>query len=240
MQRSYHKVFSPALEREMELLVFGHAGSPVLVFPTSGGRFYEFEDCGMIAALAPKIDTGALRLYCLDALDHESWYNRRITPPERIRRHMQFEQYVVEEVVPFVRKSSGGQDLNKGLTALGCSLGGYHALNLALRHPEVFTGMISLSGAFDLSFFLDRYCDENCYLHLPTYYLPNLTDPLFLGRLRQNRLVLATGWDDQCLEQNRQMAHLLTEKQIPHQFHVWEAENTHDWPTWQRMGAEYL
>jgi esterase/lipase superfamily enzyme len=52
MVREYHKWHSPRLSRQMELLVFGHAGLPVVVFPTSGGRFYEFEDRGMIAALS--------------------------------------------------------------------------------------------------------------------------------------------------------------------------------------------
>src|ERR1700719_596773 len=55
MNREYHKWYSPRLGRDMELLVFGHAGLPVLVFPTSGGRFYEFEDRGMVGALGGKI-----------------------------------------------------------------------------------------------------------------------------------------------------------------------------------------
>ena len=69
----------------MELLVFGHAGMPVLVFPTSGGRFFEFEDRGMVAALAGRIDAGELQLFCVDSVDRESWYNRadRSQPPRR-------------------------------------------------------------------------------------------------------------------------------------------------------------
>jgi len=236
MHRSYHKWFSGSLQREMELLVFGHAGRPVLVFPTSGGRFYEFEDNGMVAALAGKIDAGQLQLFCVDSVNAESWYNVHIAPCRRILRHMQYERYLLNEVLPFCRERNS----DSRLLALGCSFGGYHAVNIALRRPEIFSGFVSLSGAFDLSSFLDGYCDEDCYLNLPTYYLPNLTDRWFLDRFSANSFVLATGWDDQCLAQNQNLDRILTEKGIPHRFDVWDGENTHDWPTWQRMVEQYL
>jgi len=236
MVREYHKWRSERLGREMELLVFGHAGLPVLDFPTSGGRFYEFEDHGMIAALAERIEAGEAQVFCVDSVDRESWYNRQIPPRGRIERHMQYEEYLLREVAPLIRL----KNRDERLMAMGCSLGGYHAVNIALRHPQVFSGFLSLSGAFDLSPFLDGYCDEDCYLHLPTHCLPNLTDPRYLERFRQCRYVLCSGVDDHCLAENRRMDRILTEKAIPHALHVWEAHNAHDWPTWQRMAAEYL
>jgi esterase/lipase superfamily enzyme len=241
MVREYLKHYSRRLGREMEVLAFGHGGLPVMVFPTSGGRFYEFEDRGMIAALADKIDAGQMRLYCVDSVDLESWYNQHVSPRQRIARHLQYEEYLLHEMVPLIRQRAGetGSDF-PGLAALGCSLGGFHAANIAFRHPEIFTGMVSLSGAFDLSSFLDGYQDLDCYYNLPTYYLPNLSDPWFLERFRRNRFVLATGWDDHCLGQNRKLSRILHEIDLPHQLHVWDAPNSHDWPTWQRMVVEYL
>jgi esterase/lipase superfamily enzyme len=236
MQREYRKAYSQCLNREMELLVFGHGGAPVLAFPTSAGRFYELEDHGMVAALETKISAGQFQLFCVDSVDAESWYNRRISPRARIARHIQFEDYLLRELAPQMTERSGSE----GITAFGCSFGGYHAANIALRHPDLFTAMVSLSGAFDLAHFLDGYTGQDSYFHLPTYYLPNLTDPWFLGRLRRNRIVLATGQDDQCRLQNEQLNHILNEKEIPHQLHVWEAENSHDWPTWRGMAGEYL
>jgi esterase/lipase superfamily enzyme len=236
MVREYHKWYSTRLGREMELLVFGHAGLPVVVFPTSGGRFYEFEDRGMIAALSAKIDSGQLQLYCVDSVDMESWYNKQVSPRGRIARHMQYEDYLIHEVVPFIRDKNQDQRL----VALGCSFGGYHAVNIALRHPDVFTGLLSISGAFDLSNFLDGYCDRDCYLNLPTYYLPNLSDPWFFDYYRRNTYVLATGWDDHCLGQNQNLDQILSGKGIPHQLYVWDSYNSHDWPTWERMVREYL
>lgn len=241
MERTYRKQWSQRLGREMELLEFGHAGRPVVVFPTSGGRFYEFEDRGMVAVLADRIEAGAVRLWCVDSINGESWYNRMLTPRERVLRQVAYEKYVLEEVVPLMGAGSGGAGEGAARpAALGCSFGGYQAVNLALRHPDVFGEAVSLSGAFDLRGFLDGYYDEECYFNLPLDYLPNLTDPWYLERYRRNRTILATGWDDQCLKQNQELDRILREKGIPHEFAVWEGENTHDWPTWGRMVREYL
>lgn len=236
MNREYQKWLSERLGREMELLIFGSAGPPVLVFPTSGGRHYEFEDRGMVAAVAEKIEAGQLQIFCVDSVDRESWFNLQIPPRLRIARHMQYEEYSLKEVVPFIRQKSD----HARLIAAGCSFGGYHAANIALRHPDVFSGFLSLSGTFDLSIFLDGYYDDNCYFHLPTHYLPNLNDPWFLDRYSGSSYVLATGWDDHCLAQNQQLDRILKEKAIPHQLYVWDTENSHDWPTWQRMLQHYL
>jgi len=236
VNREYHKWFSSRLGREMELLVFGHAGLPVLDFPTSGGRFFEFEDRGMIAALAGRIDAGQLQIISVDSVDMESWYNRQAPPRWRIARHIQYENYLLEEVVPFIR----ARNSDPHLVALGCSFGGYHAANIAFRHPDIFTGMLSMSGAFDLSNFLDGYYDQDVYFNLPTHYLPNLSDPWFFDRYNRNTYVLATGWDDQCLGQNQNLDRILSSKGIPHQLYVWDSYNAHDWPTWQRMMQQYL
>ncbi len=236
MVREYRKGYSSRLGKEMELLVFGHAGLPVVVFPTSGGRFFEFEDHGMIAALAPRIDAGQLQLYCLDSVDLESWYNQRVAPRRRIVRHMQYEQYVLDEVLPLIRQKNP----DPRRMTLGCSFGGYHAVNIALRHPDVFTGLLSLSGAFDLTGFLHGYYDEDCYYNLPTHYLPNLTDPWYLDRFRRSNYILATGWDDHCLAQNQTLDSILSAAHIPHRLFIWDAAKSHDWSTWERMVREYL
>jgi esterase/lipase superfamily enzyme len=236
MNREYHKWYSSRLEREMELLVFGHAGLPVLAFSTSGGRFYQFEDCGMIGAVQDRIEAGQLQFFCVDSVDMESWYNRSVPPRWRIARHMQYEDYLIREVVPLVRETIR----DRQILSLGCSFGGYHATNIALRHPDIFTGVLSISGTFDVSNFLDGYYDQDCYFHLPTHYLPNLTDPWYLDRYRGNRYIFGTGWDDHCLSQNQKLDRILSAKGIPHKLYTWETQNSHDWPMWRGMMREYL
>jgi esterase/lipase superfamily enzyme len=236
MNREYHKWHSWRLGREMEMLVFGYAGLPVLVFPTSCGRFFEFEGNGMVEAVRGEVEAGRLQFFCVDSVDAESWYNRSVGPRWRIARHVQYQEYILNEVVPLIR----GKNQNPKLASLGCSFGGYHAANIALRHPDIFTGFLALSGAFDLSNFLGGYHDSDCYFNQPIQYLHNMTDPWFFEHYRRNQYVLAAGDWDICLGQTERMASLMRWKEIPVTFDVWGERQEHDWPLWKRMIQRYL
>lgn len=236
MKRDYHRWFSPSLGRDMELLVFGHAGLPAVVFPSSCGRFYQFEEFGMVEAVRERIEGGHLQLFCLDSVDGESWYNRRVAPRWRVARHMQYQSYVADEVCPLVRQ--GNQ--SPFLAAVGCSFGGFHAASMAFRRPDLFTGFLSMSGIFDPSSFLSGYYDEDCYFSSPTHYLPNAADDWRLDLYRSSTYVLATGVHDQCWDANERMAAVLRGRGIPHQLDVWGDSTGHDWPWWQRMARAYL
>jgi esterase/lipase superfamily enzyme len=238
MKREHHKWFSKVLGREMELLTFGHDGLPVIVFPTSQGRFYEFEDRGMVGAMAEGLEGGRVQLFCVDSVDGESWYNRGVPPRWRIARQVQYEQYVLREVVPFLRERNG----RPHLATLGCSFGGYHAVNMALRHPYVFTGCLAMSGAYDMKKlgFLNGYYDDDVYFNLPMDYLPNLSDEWLLGQMRRNTYVLATGVHDQCWNDNERLAAVMRARGIPVRLDVWGENAGHDWPWWQRMVQAYL
>jgi esterase/lipase superfamily enzyme len=236
MNREYHKWYSWRLGRDMEMLVFGHDGLPAVVFPTSQGRFFEFEDRGMVGAVAHQIEAGRLQLFCVDSVDSESWYNRNVGPRWRIARHMQYEDYVMHEVLPLVRQ----KNQNPLLGAIGCSFGGFHAANISLRHPDIFTGFLSMSGAFNMSSFLGGYHDQDCYFNQPLQYLSNMSDGWYLDRYRRNQYVLATGVHDQCWNANEQLAGIMRAKGIPVRLDVWGDNTGHDWPWWHHMIRTYL
>jgi esterase/lipase superfamily enzyme len=220
----------------MEMLIFGHAGFPALVFPNSCGRFFEFEDRGMVHSIHDKIKHGNLQLFCVDSVDSESWYNGHVSPRSRIARHLLYEQYILQEVLPFIRKGNKVPNL----ATIGCSLGGYHAANIAFRHPDIFHSVLTLGGAFDPSCFLNGYFDEDLYFHLPTHYLPNLTDSRYLDQYRHNTYVFVTGDEDICRTHNEQLHQILRSKNIPSRLDVWGDHTGHDWPWWQRMLQTYL
>jgi esterase/lipase superfamily enzyme len=238
MKREYHKWYSERLGRDMELLVFGHDGLPAVVFPTSQGRYFEFEDRGMVDAMRDKLEGGRLQLFCVDSVDAESWYNRGVPPRWRIARHLQYESYVMEEVLPLIRQRNG----RPHLATVGCSFGGYHAVNIALRYPDRFSGFLSMGGAFDLPSlgFLNGYHDNDVYMSQPTQYLPNMHDWWYLDHYRRNTYVLATGVHDQCWNDNEQLARILRDKGVPVVLDVWGDNTGHDWPWWQRMAQKYL
>ena len=236
MRREYVKWHSPSLHREMELLAFGERGFPVVVFPTSGGRFFEYEDRGIVEAVRPKIERGELQLVCVDTVDRESWYNDRAQPADRLHRQNAYDAYFTREVAPFVRDRTSWPQMG----ATGCSLGGYHAINFALRHPDLVTYAVSMSGAYDIpKRFLNGFYNEDAYFHSPLDYLPNLGDGDLLGRMRRNFHVLAAGNGDPLFDQNVKLAHELGRKGIPHSLDVWEGFG-HDWPWWHQMAEKFL
>ena len=220
----------------MELIVIGHGGPAVLVFPTSMGRFFEYEDRGMVNAAAGPIEAGNLTLFCVDSVDSESWYNRAIHPRSRVQRHLQYERYILDEVLPLMHHLRGRARI--GVT--GCSFGGYHAANLAFKHPEVAGRLVSMSGAFDIRQFLDGYFDDNAYFSCPQDYLPALNDPRYLDAYRAMDIVLAAGEQDICLEENVRLSGALTAKGVPHTLDIWSDGARHDWPWWQKMAAKFF
>ena len=252
MKREYHKWYSPSLQRDMELLIFGHAGVPVLVFPSSMGRFFEYEDRGMINATAYQYEQGGIQAFCADSVDAESWYNKAAHPADRVRRHMAYESYIVNELVPLIRRLNPASGITAsgitasgitttGITTTGCSFGGYHAMNLALKRPDVFDRCVAMSGAFDMRPFLDDYYDDNCYFNNPADYLAELGESWYTEYYRDgNRFLMAAGEWDICLGENERLAGIMDAGNIPHRLDIWGDHATHDWPLWQRMAQAYF
>ncbi len=133
----------------------------------------------MIHAIWQKIDSGQLQVFCVDSVDSESWYNRSIHPHDRVRRSIALRRLSCStKLLPLIRNLNG----NGQIATTGCSLGGYYALNFALRHPDLTSACISMSGAFDMKPFMDGYYDNDFYFNNPVDYVPNMNDPWFLDR----------------------------------------------------------
>src|SRR5438105_1589462 len=213
----------------MELLTFGHAGHPMIWFPTSKGRFYQNEDFGLVGAVEDWIDQGRLQICCVDSVDDESFYATDRPPADRIRRHDQYDRYVYSEVVPFLRAKGSTQ---ARIGTLGASFGAYHAVNFGLRHPDVCDKAIGFSGKYDIHSFLDGYWDETCYFHCPTANIPNM-DGEWVGKLSRIGWVIATGEHDTLVQKNRDFSALLGAKGIPNYLEIWPGVFGHDWPWWR-------
>lgn len=220
----------------MELLHFGHAGRVWIVFPTSYGRFFEAEDRGIPESLREPIAAGRMQLLCVDGFNKQTWYNRRMKPPNRVKRHQLYETYLLNEVLPLAKHLGASEQV--GLT--GFSMGGYHALNLALRHPRRFSDCVTLGGATQIRRFLGKAFDAGAYYHNPPDFLPGLQDREYLDPIRRIRWTFAVGERDGLLAENRRMARLFAEKAIPHELDVWGEQAGHDWPYWSRMAAKHL
>ncbi|HEY4301202.1 MAG TPA: alpha/beta fold hydrolase [Candidatus Didemnitutus sp.] len=234
MNEQYVRWYTPHLSRDFEMLVFGHGGVPVILFPTSLGRYYQNKDFGLVGSVAHLVDAGRIRIYCPDGIDEQSWYNKSIHPTDRVRTHQAYERVILHDVAPRARHETG----QARLAVAGASFGGYHAMNFALRHPDIAAYCISLGGSFDIRSFLDGFYNEDAYFNNPVDYLPNLQDPWFLDRIRRMGIVLGTGDRDLCRDRNHHLSGLLNARGIPH-FLDDRPNCGHDWNYWCDMFPHY-
>lgn len=235
MHREYHVWHSPSLNRRMELSVFGHAGARVIVFPTSQGRYFEWEDRGMMWTLREHLERGWLQIYCVDSVDAESWYCRWAHPGGRAYRHHQYFEYVHNEVLPLTEYKNP----NPFLMTVGASFGAYHAMAFGLKYPDKVDRIIGLSGAYDIRFMTDGYSDDYVYFNNPMQFIPNEYDGYRLSLLRHIDIIMAVGRDDRLLESSRAMSRELWAKGIGNALREWDGWS-HDWPYWQKMILHYI
>ena len=240
MKIDYLRSFSVILGHEMEIKIYGHAGKPALVFPTQAGRFYDYEGFGMVEVCRHLIEEGKVQFFTVDSLDNQTWSNWNFPIEQRARRHNEYDHYITQEVLPFIREKNPSSE--KILTT-GCGLGGYHAANIFFRHPEEFDALITLSGLFSLKMFIGEYMDDNVYFNSPLVYLPNLTDPWFLDKFRQSQIILCAGqgtWEDRALEDAYALKNILDAKEIPCWLDIWGNDVNHDWFWWRKMIQYFL
>ena len=234
MNIEYHKHYSGHLGRMMELKRYGHGGKVMVVFPSSGGSFYEFEDFGMINAMSWFIDNGLVQVYTPASVDTESWMNKHNSMYDKARIQNLYDAYIISEFIPFVHHSSRNYN---PMIAMGCSLGAYHAVNMGLRHPDVFDTVIALSGIYDNTYMGgDYHGDTEAHVNNPIESLWGQNDPWFLDHYRRNHWIVCVGqgkWEEDSIRDQRKLQEAFEAKGIPALFDYWGHDVDHDWPAWR-------
>ena len=213
------------------MLSYGDRGYPVILFPTTMGRFYECKDFKLVESAQWFIDEGLVQLFLLDSINDHSWYAKHLHPAQRVRNHQVYDRFVQNEIVERVRHNTG---VGKVAVA-GPSFGGYQAANFAFRHPHLVSHMFSMSGSFDIKSFMNGYYDNEVYFNNPMDYMANANDP----NLWNMNIVLGTSEWDICLDSNLQMSGILKAKGIKHWLDI-RGQQKHDWPLWRQMFPHYL
>jgi len=236
-------LWSPAIGATGTVIVYGHWGRPVLVFPSENGKAGDFAANGMVDAVADLVQAGRVKLYCVGSYDRHSWSNRSIPLEERARRHGAYESWIVDQVVPFIHADCGGA---LDVLTTGASLGAFHAANLTLRRGDLFPRALCLSGNYDPSTWHGwGEQGDALYFQNPMAYVANLHGDHLEWLRRRVRLVLVCGqgmWEDTTgsLASTRAFAGALAEKGVPHELDVWGHDVAHDWPWWRRQLAHHL
>jgi len=218
----------------MEIAVYGHYGFALLMFPTAAADYLEYERFHLIEAIRPFIESGKVKAFSINSVNSEAWLNDHVPPPNKAVRHQQYNHYVVEEVVPFIRNMTSQETM---IITTGASLGALHCANTLFRRPDLFDGTIAMSGSYDIKAYSNGYYDDNCYFNSPVDYLPNLTDEGILGLLRskQHIYILSGQGDYEAPERSVQLGRILASKSIPHHVDLWGHDVPHEWPTWRSM-----
>jgi len=239
MQRIIDSWHSPRLDRRMEIVTYGNYGFPLLLFPTAAADYLEYERFQLIDSIRELIEAGKVKVFSINSINRYSWLNDRVHPGEKAIRQMQYNEYISEEVVPYIWNSCRGR---AGIITAGASLGAFHCANQLYRRPDLFDGCIAMSGSYDIrEYYEGDYYDDNIYFNNPVDYLPNL-DGHYLWLLRQkNHTHIVTG---QGAYENpgasRRLSGILSERGIPHELDLWGHDMPHDWPTWRQMIRYYL
>lgn len=234
MRREISSWYSPALGKEMPVVAYGHYGFAVLLVPTAAADYLEYERFQLIDALAPLINSGKIRVFSINSINTESWLNNEMEPAHKAIRQNQFNEYVFNEVIPFIRNATSPDTM---VFTSGASFGALHAMNLFLKRPDLINGVISMSGVYDLSEYTKGFWDDQVYYNSPYHYIPNLTDQWYLDKIKaSNHIHIYTGSGDfEDPEANKRFSQVLWDKGIWHELSVWGPDVKHDWPTWRAM-----
>ena len=244
MQTYYTKWYSPSLGRDMEIKVYGHSGRPVLFIPCQDGRFYDFENYKMTDAWAPWIESGQCMVFAIDTLDKET-YSAKGDAYWRIRRHEAWFAYITNEVVPFIRSLTNernGWEGYPGVIAFGCSLGATHAANLFFRRPDLFDGLLALSGIYTSDYGFHGYMNEDVYRNSPVDYLAGMPkDHPFIEQYNRHKGVIVVGqgpWEIPA--STFRLKDICEEKGINVFFDIWGYDVKHDWDWWYKQVAVHV
>ncbi len=242
MRRDVVELWSPELGWSPRVIAYGSYGRPLLVFPSSEGRAEDYESNGMVDAVRPLVEAGRVKLYCLDSWDSGSWYRDDVPLEARAQLHEAYERWVLQGVVPFVDADCGGR---QDMAVAGCSLGAYHAANVALRRADLFPLALCFSGVYDLSVLGWGERGTSFHLNTPLWSLA-AAEGEHLDWLRSRlSLLLVCGqgmWEDTtgALESTRAFGALCDEKGLRVETDLWGHDVPHDWPSWRAQLAHHL
>jgi esterase/lipase superfamily enzyme len=239
MQRELHGWHSPSLNKNMEIAVYGHYGFALLMIPTAAADYLEYERFHLIDAISKPINEGKVKVFSVNSINTESWLNNWMSGRDKAVRHQQFNDYIFNEVVPFIQSKTSP---DTPIIACGASFGALHSANLFFRRPDLIHGVIAMSGCYDLTAYTKGHYDDNVYFNSPVHYLRNLKDENYLSRYRKSghiHIVTGSGsYEDP--DASRYLSSILHDKEISHELDIWGHDITHDWPTWRLMLPYYL
>ena len=230
--------YSSIVEQDVQLVRWGHYGTPIMLFPTAGGDAEEVERFHLINALAPLIHAGRIKVYSTDSVAGKAWISGQHSAEYCSKLQNLFDTFIYQEVTAAIRTDCASQSIE--IIAAGASIGAFNAVATVCRHPDAYRMAIAMSGTFDLSKYLDGRFNQDFYYSSPLHYLPRLEGPQL--ELLQTRLILLPSGegDYEDIGESWRMASVLGARGVPNRVDSWGPGYRHDWETWREMLPQYL
>ncbi len=239
MQRTLDGWHSPRLDKYMEIASYGHYGFALLLIPTAAADYLEYERFLLIKSIEKYIEAGRVKVFSVNSINTESWLNNQMHPRHKAIRHQQYNEYIFNEVIPYIKTQTSD---DTPIITCGASFGALHSMNMFLKRPDLINGVVAMSGCYDLSSYTKDYFDDDVYFNSPEHYIPNLTDEFYLSHINNaKKILISTGsgaWEDP--NASRRFSTILNSKGIHHELDIWGYDMPHDWDTWRKMLPYYL
>jgi len=163
-----------------------------------------------------------------------------------------YESYILKELIPDVQQRYRTIEARYGRAIAGLSMGGYGAIKFGLKSPATFVFAGSVSGAFGVTRLTEKEIGANWQDSIKLFGAPGsetrVNNDLFeiLKKLPAERVAslpyfyFDCGTEDSAFifNSNREVAALMFEKKIPHEFR--ELPGDHSWGYWDRQVQEVL
>ena len=168
-----------------------------------------------------------------------SFYTNSASDP-----NLAWEDFLILDLIPYVDSHYRTVASRSGRAIAGLSMGGYGAMKLGLKYPQMFSAVASLSGAVAAARWRQRPLDDAEFNKLiDGVFGPAdnparaANDPFELVKKvpadARPQIYLSIGSEDFLLEENREFVRLLTQLKIPYEYR--EIPGKHEWPVWDQQ-----
>jgi len=227
---------SAALDRDMPYRVILPAAIPagkklpvLYLLHGGGGHFRDWSNDSDVARFAER------GLILVMPEGESSYYTNAADRPQD-----RYEDYISNDLIADVEKQFPAAPDRANRAIMGISMGGFGAVNLALKHPDLFSFAAGISSAFDVPsrpFSIKRIQQ---YRQHAAIFGPwksehrRANDPFILARsvdaAQTPYFYLTCGNQEGLLPANHQFASLLKARHIASEFHG--GAGGHDWNQW--------
>ncbi|MCA1803076.1 MAG: hypothetical protein LC662_11505 [Rhodothermaceae bacterium] len=227
---------SPSLGKQMQVNIYGTGGTPVLAFPDYNGKASDYSSLGFLDQINEQLTNEYNRFYCVSTVDKDVFNTRTNNPDGRLGLYIQYENYIMDEVIPFIKDHSG----NDFLIVTGVGMGAYHALNFAFKHPETVNKVLAACGRYNIKPFFNDYFSELLYYNNPVEYFPNLNDQDIIDRIKRLDIRIITNNKDPYRSEAEMISDALNDKWIHHSLDLWEVPEKCSYSDYSQMLRNHI